>query len=280
MVEDHIEVSSAQAGIAPESYTLWGNQQADAHNAIRTASQQAAFFVPHLHSDMRLLDCGCGPGTITVGLAEIVAPGEVVGIDVDEAALEQAQTAQKDRANVHFEYGNLYSLPFPNSTFDAVFSHAVLEHLGEPANALSEMYRILKPGGVIGIRLPDWDGLLLAPPDPLLHQTFELVERFRKQNGGDMRRGKHLPSLLRQAGFTRVYTSASYECHGTVESTRSFISRWQIPGAGPVTEEQWIRLGLADRETLERMRDAWKQWAESPDAFLARPFCEAVAWKA
>ena len=49
----------------------------------RTANQQAAFVLPYLHSGMNLLDVGCGPGTITMGLAKVVAPGQVVGVDLD-----------------------------------------------------------------------------------------------------------------------------------------------------------------------------------------------------
>ncbi len=56
--------------------------------AKRTASLEAGFFLPHLRRGMRLLDCGCGPGTITVNLAEVVAPGEVVGIDIEDKQFE------------------------------------------------------------------------------------------------------------------------------------------------------------------------------------------------
>ena len=57
----------------------------------RTAYTHAAFFLPHLSSGMSLLDCGCGPGTTTVSLAEILAPGEVVGIDIGESQIELAR---------------------------------------------------------------------------------------------------------------------------------------------------------------------------------------------
>jgi ubiquinone/menaquinone biosynthesis C-methylase UbiE len=58
--------------------------------AARTAERDAAFFIPHLTRGMTLLDCGSGPGTITVGLAKVVAPGEVVGIDNDETQVNMA----------------------------------------------------------------------------------------------------------------------------------------------------------------------------------------------
>jgi SAM-dependent methyltransferase len=50
------------------------------HHVERSASPQADFFMPHIESGMSLLDCGCGPGTITLGLADAISPGQAVGI--------------------------------------------------------------------------------------------------------------------------------------------------------------------------------------------------------
>ena len=60
----------------------------------RNVSNSAAFFLPHLRPGRRLLDIGCGLGTITVGLAQAVAPGELIGIDMDESQI----SAARDRA--------------------------------------------------------------------------------------------------------------------------------------------------------------------------------------
>ena len=70
---------------------------------------------------MRLLDVGCGPGSITLGLAEAVAPGEVVGVDLQPAQVEQARALAAERgvANVRFEVASAYALPFPDAAFDA-----------------------------------------------------------------------------------------------------------------------------------------------------------------
>ena len=51
----------------------------------RSARSNAKFFIDHLRSGMNLLDCGCGPGSITIDLAEIVGPGKVTGIDIEPA---------------------------------------------------------------------------------------------------------------------------------------------------------------------------------------------------
>src|SRR6266487_3824723 len=84
--------------------------------AQRTAEAFAGFLLPHLEPGMRLIDCGCGPGSITVDLAGCVAPGEVVGIDLRSGDLELGRALARGRgaANVTFQVGSVYDLPFPD----------------------------------------------------------------------------------------------------------------------------------------------------------------------
>ncbi len=179
--------------------------------AQRTARTHAAFFLPHLSPGMSLLDCGCGPGTTTVGLAEILAPGEVVGIDIGESQIElaRAHAAERQVSNVHFQVANILELPFPEDSFDAAFAHTVLQHVGEPIAALKEMRRVLKLGGVVGIREEDWGSLLYAPYMPLVEEAYDLFIKHWQHNGGDPYLPRRYRELLREAGFTRVEVAAS-----------------------------------------------------------------------
>src|SRR5688572_8059537 len=85
-----------QAG-APGAYAQRDNAAFEGQMAARTVTRDAAFLLPYLHPGMELLDAGCGPGSITVGLAEVVAPGGVVGVDLQAAQVEQARTLAAER---------------------------------------------------------------------------------------------------------------------------------------------------------------------------------------
>src|SRR6516165_10291707 len=92
-------------------------------HAKRTAETDAAFFLPFLKSGMRLLDVGCGPGSITVGLATRVLPGETIGIDPSSSVIETAKLLGGVNAppQFSFEVGNIYEPRFAQHSFDAIF---------------------------------------------------------------------------------------------------------------------------------------------------------------
>ena len=160
---------------------------------MRTAAKHAAFFTPFLRPGMRLLECGCGPGTITIDLANLVAPGQVVGIDLEPVQLRSALDRGRQRQiNVSFGVASIYGLPFSDGSFDAVFAHALFEHLREPVRALLEMRRVLRSSGLIGVRSPDWAGWLVHPPNPLIEQAFQQFKKIQITNGGNPHVGRTL----------------------------------------------------------------------------------------
>ncbi len=178
----------------------------------RAADTHGGFFLPQLMPGWRVLDAGCGPGTITLGLARRVAPGPVMGIDIEDSQFGKArEQAEPEGLNVEFRKASVYQLPFEDKCFDAVFSHALLEHLSDPSAALAEFRRVLKPGGLIGLRAGDMGGMLIDSESEGPANCLAAYIAKREKNSGDPNVGRKLGRLLRKAGFTVQRITASYE---------------------------------------------------------------------
>lgn len=265
----------------PERYTYGHSAVVVDVHAGRTAKGEAAFFLRQLRPGMRVLDVGCGPGSITLGLAAVVSPAEVIGLDVEAGVIARAreEAVTRGAGNMRFEVGSAYDLPYADGTFRAVFAHTLLEHLREPGRAIAEFRRVLLPGGVLGLRDCDWGSGIFGPPDPLVEEAGRLYARLWEHNGGDPRCGRRLRALLREAGFARIETSASFRWDGTLASSRSFGELLAQRLVLPEFMDRVVTLGWADRSEVERISDACRAWAERPDAFAAMVMCEAIAWR-
>lgn len=260
-----------------ESYTPGYGDVAVRYMKRRHAERDAAFVLPHLKSGMTLLDCGCGPGTITVGLAEKVAPGRVVAVDLEPSQIAWAEktAAARGTTNVRFEAASVYKLPFADHSFDAVYSHALFEHLSEPQSALQELRRVLRPGGLIALASPDWAGNLMAPPDSEAERAIEVLKAIQKRNGGNPYVGRELGQLLREAGFGRIALTAMYDCYEDAPLAVELMAQRIEDGVGKQIVEG---PGLNRAEVGELCR-ALRQWAKHPDVLFAQAFVEAIGYQ-
>jgi ubiquinone/menaquinone biosynthesis C-methylase UbiE len=244
---------------------------------MRHAAHHAAFFLPYLKSGMSLLDCGCGSGSITVGLAEAVSPAPALGIDLEPSVIKRASLRAKEQGitNVRFQVGSAFQLPFESNSFDAVFAHALLEHLGEPAQAVREMRRVLKSGGVIGLRSIDVGGRIIYPTNDLLERYHYFFETVLKRDGRDLRIGRRLGALLQAEGFRAIEASASFDCHWGQKAVNAIAAAWiEFPFL-----DEAVALDMSDSVEVTEIRDAFRAWKESPEAFFAWSQCQAVGAK-
>ena len=251
--------------------------------ARRTASGELGFLLPYVSSGMSVLDCGCGPGSITLGLAEIVAPGQVVGLDVEPRQLEAAErlAAERSVSNVHFQQGSVYELPFPDATFDVTVAHFVLEHVSDPARALREIRRVLRPGGVVAIKDPYYPAFTFRPETVELRRFWELSEKVRRHNGASDRYAPDLRAYLREAGFARTEARAGVEnVAGTDEAARALPMMLQNQVRERAFRDSVLEQGWATEAELDAISAAAPALAANPDLFGFVIWVSALGWVA
>ena len=247
----------------------------------RNAANSAAYLLPYLQPEMRLLDLGCGPGTITVGLSAAVGTGEVHGIDMEGSQIELAQSAAQagSLANVTFHVGNALSLPFEDDFFDVVHAHAVIMHIPDTAGVLSEVKRVLKPGGMFATRDLIGESSFIEPGSEGLREAWTVFTNLMRGNGGHPEIGKEMKGILLDAGFTDVRCSASFDSYGNAEDLAfyyGFIVDWFF---AEQLIERVSSLGIATREKFDFWRGELDRWRDAPGAFGALAFGEYLACK-
>jgi ubiquinone/menaquinone biosynthesis C-methylase UbiE len=265
-----------------EIYSVSDAEAQRAYVSVRRAAQWIDFFLPYLKTGFSVLDCGCGVGSITLDIADLVAPGQVIGIDVDESQLEIARINAQKRGltNVSFEQSNAYTLPFADKSFDAILAHTLLYHLSDPVRALREFYRILTPGGVVGISDDDLETATFSPDLPFWHRVVELWTQVMRHNGGNPFYSRHLRRFLLEAGFEKTAGFAvAAEHYGTLDKTRQFASVVSGVFHSPDFVALVVRHNWSTPAELDDLLTQLQRWGERPDAFFAMMYCAAVGWK-
>jgi len=251
--------------------------------AQRTATRELAFLLPHLSPGMAIIDCGCGPGSITVGLAEIVAPGQVIGLDIEPRQLEAAQRLATERAtpNVRFEPGSVYELPFPDATFDVAVAHFVLEHVSDPLRALREIRRVLRPGGLAAIKDPYYPAFTFRPQTTELRGFGELAEKVRKHHGASDTYAVDLRAYLLEAGFERTEAQGGLEnIAGNEEAARVLPMMLQNQVRERAFRDTVLEQGWATEAELDAISAAAPDLARRDDLFGFVVFVSALGWVA
>ena len=264
---------------ATERYTHGHHAVIVASHARRTAANSAAFLLPHLRAGLDVVDVGCGPGSITVDLAELVAPGEVVGVDREPDVLAGARSMAAERgvANIRFQVGDAYDLAFPDDRFDVAFAHQVLQHVSDPRGALREMARVVRPGGIVAARDSDYGTMVHAPRTPLLERWLELYHQVTRANRAEPDAGRYLRGWALDAGLVDVEASASTWWYADDESRLGWAELWAVRITEGAFATQATEAGLTDPAELVRLAEAWRSWARQPGGFFAFLHGEVLA---
>lgn len=126
---------------------------------------------------MRILDAGCGSGSMAREIARAAPESVVVGIDLRDKYIDHARRRAEAEGlrNLTFETGNVQELPFADGAFDIIWTKYLLQWVAEPMRAMREFARVLKPGGLL-ISV-NFDGFAVTnePPDPAIQSMTEFV---------------------------------------------------------------------------------------------------------
>jgi ubiquinone/menaquinone biosynthesis C-methylase UbiE len=248
----------------------------------RTVENSAPHLLPRLWVGHKVLDLGCGPGTITVDLADRVAPGETVGIDTSLEVVERARANAAAKPggalrNLRFDVGDVYDLEFEDDHFDVVHAHQVLQHLTDPVAALREARRVLAPGGLLAVRDSDYGAFVWAPADARLTRWLELYHQVTRVNEAEADAGRYLPTWVRAAGFTDLEVTSSTWTFADRETCAWWGDLWAERAVSSAFATQAVEYGLSDRNELASIAAAFRTWSADPDATFVLLHVEVLA---
>jgi ubiquinone/menaquinone biosynthesis C-methylase UbiE len=254
--------------VPPEEIYTHGHDEAVLRShRWRTAENSAAYLLPHLRPGLDLLDVGCGPGTLTTDLASRVAPGRVVGVDVDAGVVaEAAQRGRAEGASVEWLVGDFRELDLGSDGFDVVHGHQVLHHLRDPVGALAAMAARARPGGLVASRESDYSAMFWAPADERLDAWMAMYQAVARRNGAEPSAGRHLLAWAREAGLTDVTFTTSTWTFATPDDRAWWAEMWAERSTATSLASQATDYGVATRDELATIAEGWRAWAADPGA--------------
>jgi SAM-dependent methyltransferase len=176
---------------------------------------QAGTLVDLLHSDTSyprgsvVLEAGCGIGAQTVTLAQRSPDARFTSIDVSADSIAQAKrtTDAAGITNVQFQQADIFALPFAPESFDHVFICFVLEHLSRPAEALTILNRLLRPGGTMTVIEGDHGSTYFHPDSGAARMAIQCLVELQRLAGGNALIGRQLYPLMVEAGLEAIRVS-------------------------------------------------------------------------
>ncbi|MGI5531254.1 methyltransferase domain-containing protein [Streptomyces syringium] len=238
---------------------------------LRRLREQALMFWPKelrtfqqlgLRPDWDVLDAGSGPGFITGQLLDAVPEGTVTALELDEGLLAQARShlGPHEGGRLRLLQGSITEAPLPGAQFDLALARLVLQHLSQPAQALTELNRLLRPGGRLVVADADdamWGSV--HPAIPGLDEVLATRRLHQAKRGGNRHVGRAVPAMMRAAGFGQITVEAV-----TVSSDELGMNA--LAGHLDVRARMslLVKEGVIGQERIDQIQD-------EVDAFLADP---------
>ncbi|EGN99264.1 hypothetical protein SERLA73DRAFT_182180 [Serpula lacrymans var. lacrymans S7.3] len=256
-----------------QTYVHGHHESALRAHSWRTVANSAAYLQGSLKPDMKILDIGCGPGTITADLARLVPQGHVTGIEPVPDILNKARetAAEFGVSNVDFAVGDIHALDYPDDTFDVVHAHQVLQHIPHPVKALREMRRVTKPGGLVAARETDFKAMTWYPEVEGMGDFFTLYEKVARSLGGEPNAGRRVLSWALEAGYDRssITCTAGTWCYATPKERAWWGGLWAERVVSSSFAKHAVNGGFATEADLEKYSKVWQEWSGKEDGWFA-----------
>jgi SAM-dependent methyltransferase len=220
------------------------------------------FLEPHLPGVKRLLSVGCGPGVFLRELAESHPEIDVVGVDLSQSRIQQAEQRLHGLPNARACIGDALALPFEANSFDLVFCRFLMEYLPDKPRAVQEMARVCTRGGKV--LLQDLDGQLVwhFPEDAELQSATERVLSHLAGTGFDPFVGRKLFSLCLGAALADVRVQVDpYHLYAGRINEKEF-SQWQ--SKLEIAQPQ-LRAALGSEEAAQKYSGRFLEYLRSPE---------------
>ncbi len=219
----------------------------------------------------KALDLGSGYGAMAIDMA-FSMPIQVYSTDFEEDKVEVAKVIaeQVDRrvnylkpGEIFFKKANIYELDFEDNTFDFVISRFLFQHLKDPAKAFSEIYRVLKPGGIVCTIDVDESFAFSYPETPAYEALYAAFKKMQEMNGGDRQIGRKLPTMLRENNFVDIYTQvdmqSGYEYTATGDIAHRFIRERFLAARNEIVEKSIMSADEFD-QWIEKFNEEVELW--------------------
>ena len=214
-----------------------------------------------LKPGMKVLDVGCGTGSISRDIATIIGEnGKVTGIDNTENFILSGRESYKGVKNLELIHVDLFDFN-PKEKFDLIVSARVIQWLSNPKEALIKMKSLLRPNSIISILDYDHTSLIWNPSPPESMQIFyNAFLKWRQDAGMNNRIGEDLSCLLEEVGFHSIEKINADEFYNNKRSDyKSKIGIWsKVAGSSQMVEE-----GYLDNELRLKAIEEYNHWIET-----------------
>lgn len=202
-----------------------------------------------LKDGMKILDVGAGTGAYTELLLENLPNSKITALEVDKKLLNIAENrlSKYPKNRLTFKYGSIIKSDLNENTYDFIICRFVFQHLEKTLEAAKEIYRLLKPGGIVAIIDSDRGMHGVSDPDMIFKSGRGFISQIEKRAGWNREIGRKLIKILKYTGFENLDFEAV-----TIHS--DLVGIKNIVGDNSISQEQLKILGKKNPRLAKVMR--------------------------